>query len=395
MPSAATPDTLQIFKPGRHTAMSGDVLEFSEADLVATAKAYDPAKHEAPLVVGHPRTDDPAYGWVQSLHSDGHAIEAGTKEVDPAFAELVNTKKFKKISASFYAPDAPNNPVPGVYYLRHVGFLGAAAPAVKGLRTPSFAAAEVGVVEFSEWDDVTNASLWRSMREWFIGKFGLQEADKVIPGYQVQSLEQAAQDEVREAAAESASGADTNNLVAGNLAAPAFSAPEPAVTPAQAQALETENARLKADLAAAQATQRQARLAAAHAENVAFAEGLVAQGRLPKGHLDIVVAELDHHAAQPAPVEFGETGARKPLVTELKAMLAALPVRVEFGEVATAGRAAGGNGAKDSVLDFAAPAGFGIDQESLVTHRRVLAYQAAHPTTDYIAALAAVQRGAV
>lgn len=33
--------------------MSGDVLEFSAADLATTAAAYDPARHEAPIVVGH------------------------------------------------------------------------------------------------------------------------------------------------------------------------------------------------------------------------------------------------------------------------------------------------------------------------------------------------------
>ena len=46
---------------------------------------------------------------------------------------MVRAGRFKKVSASFYTPDSPHNPVPGVYYLRHVGFLGAQPPAVKGL----------------------------------------------------------------------------------------------------------------------------------------------------------------------------------------------------------------------------------------------------------------------
>ena len=131
---------IQIFKPGRHTAMSGAVLEFSAADLAASAAAYDPAKHEAPIVVGHPTLDAPAYGWIKGLAYADSALDAQPDQVDAAFAEMVAAGRFKKISASFYAPDAPGNPVPGVYYLRHVGFLGAAAPAVKGLRAPSFAA---------------------------------------------------------------------------------------------------------------------------------------------------------------------------------------------------------------------------------------------------------------
>ena len=179
---------LQIFKPGRHTALSGASLVFSESDLAASAAAYDPAVFKAPIVVGHPKIADPAYGWISALSFADGALEASPEQVDPAFAEIVEAGRFKKISAAFYAPEAPNNPVPGVYYLRHVGFLGAAAPAVKGLRSPEFADAEEGIVEFSEWDDVTNASLWRSIREWLIGKFGQDEADKVIPGYQVSSL---------------------------------------------------------------------------------------------------------------------------------------------------------------------------------------------------------------
>ena len=50
--------------------------------------------------------------------------------------------------ASRLTPDHPANPTPGVNYLRHVGFLGAAAPAVPGLKPVHFAAHE-GTVEFA------------------------------------------------------------------------------------------------------------------------------------------------------------------------------------------------------------------------------------------------------
>ncbi len=136
---------LQIFKPGRHTALSGAALEFSAADLAASAAAYDPALSEAPIVVGHPALDAPAYGWVKSLAFADGGLEAEPDQVDPAFAEMVAAGRFKKISASFHPPAAKNNPAPGVWYLRHVGFLGAAAPAVKGLRSPEFAADDEAV----------------------------------------------------------------------------------------------------------------------------------------------------------------------------------------------------------------------------------------------------------
>ncbi|MBS3936003.1 MAG: hypothetical protein KGZ43_07500 [Sulfuritalea sp.] len=150
MPASAL-KPLHIFKPGRHTAMSGATLEFSASDLAASANAYDPAKFEAPLVVGHPRLDAPAYGWVRRLAAGAAGLEAEPHQVDAAFAALVNEGRFKKISASFFLPDAPGNPAPGVFYLRHVGFLGAAAPAVKGLRSPEFSSDETGIetIEFS------------------------------------------------------------------------------------------------------------------------------------------------------------------------------------------------------------------------------------------------------
>jgi hypothetical protein len=144
---------IHVFRAGRHAPMSGGSLEFSEADLAATARAYDPAKHEAPIVVGHPKLDAPAYGWVGSLAVEGGDLFAAPRQVEPAFAEIVEAGRFKKISASFFTPQNPDNPVPGTYYLKHVGFLGAAAPAVKGLKPIEFATDDAGTVTV-EFGDV-------------------------------------------------------------------------------------------------------------------------------------------------------------------------------------------------------------------------------------------------
>ena len=67
---------LHIFKPGKHTAMSGDSFNFSESDLAATVRAYSPALHEAPLVIGHPKHDAPAAGWVKSLQATAEGLIA-------------------------------------------------------------------------------------------------------------------------------------------------------------------------------------------------------------------------------------------------------------------------------------------------------------------------------
>jgi len=317
----STANPIQIFRPGRHTAMSGAVLAFSESDLQASAAAYDPAKHEAPLVVGHPKHDAPAYGWVKALSaSDG--LQAEPHQVDPAFAEMVGRGAFKKISASFYAPDSPQNPVPGVYYLRHVGFLGAQPPAVKGLRNPEFSDAEEGVVEFADWSDLQNASLWRRMRDFLISQFGLDKADSIIPDYAVASLETEARQE----------SADENLVTA-----PAFSDPpsrSPLVTPEQKAALEAENAQLKKDLADRDAADKAVKHAAAHTGHVAFAEDLAKAGKLLPAHKEIAIATLDFFATREAVVEFGEGDARKPLLDAFKTFLQGLPKQVEFKEVA-------------------------------------------------------------
>ncbi|WP_431480830.1 phage protease [Pseudomonas thivervalensis] len=141
---------LHIFKPGTHTAQCGTTYNFTEADLAATVAAYNPSLHEAPLVIGHPQHDAPAAGWVKSLSATTHGLIAEPQQIDASFAEQIAKGSYKKISASFYHPTAANNPVPGVYYLRHVGFLGAQPPAVKGLRPIELAEGEPGVIEFNE-----------------------------------------------------------------------------------------------------------------------------------------------------------------------------------------------------------------------------------------------------
>lgn len=194
---------LEIFKAGKHVDASGVTREFSESDLVASAAAYSPSLHEAPLTIGHPQHDDPAYGWVDSVDVKAGSFLANPKQVDAKFAEAVKAGKFKKISASFYAPDSPNNPVKGVYYLRHVGFLGAMPPAVKGMKSVDFAEQEEGVVEFAEidfmdWDDLTVAGLFSNLREWIISKFDLETADRVVPIYAIDQLKMSAtQEEIK------------------------------------------------------------------------------------------------------------------------------------------------------------------------------------------------------
>ena len=359
---------LHIFKPGQHTAMSGHTLAFSEASLAASAAAYNPELHEAPLVVGHPKHDMPAYGWVKGLAfsdgSDGHDGELGAPglyadpgQVNPDFADMLAAGAFKKISAAFYSPSAPGNPVPGVYYLRHVGFLGAQPPAIKGLKSPSlvnYADGEDGVVTF---------------------EFG--ETDSSAPA---------------ETAATNATN-QTAPAPGAELASPPATPPSPQlpplenlVTPEEKAALEAENAQLRAQLEGQ-------RLATAHAANLAYCEDLVRQGRLLPAFADVAVATLDHFSTQPAVVEFGEGEARAPLADKLRAMLAAMPAAVNFGEQASRDRAgvdaAGAAGADEDDVQFGEKTE--LDPGRLAQHKAIKAHMSLHKV-DYAAAARAVIR---
>ena len=91
----------EIFRTGRHTSSQGADLTFSDTDVAAIASGYDVALHHAPMVVGHPKQDDPAYGWINGLTLKGDRLVAQPADIDPAFAELVRDKKFRKVSAAF------------------------------------------------------------------------------------------------------------------------------------------------------------------------------------------------------------------------------------------------------------------------------------------------------
>lgn len=331
---------LQIFRKGRHIASDGTVKEFTAAELDAIASVYDPAKHEAPLVVGHPETDDPAYGWVKSLKVVDGALEAEPDQVDAGFAELVDQGKFKKISIALWPPGHPRNPVPESYYLRHIGFLGAMPPAVKGLRAPRFAADDQGALVFGDWGHETSASLWRRIREWLIEKFDLETADKVVPDYLI--------DSIREASRKPETHSGINPIYS--------DPPGEAMTPEEIKKLQEDNARLAAEAKAANEakTKRDLEFAEAEkirkaeadaraadeakkrqAEHLAFADTLVKDGKLLPAHKAGVVAVLAGIAAAPA-IEFEEGGVKKsqPQLDFLKGFLSGLPKVVEYSEVA-------------------------------------------------------------
>lgn len=368
------PPRIHVFRAGTHVTAAGEKIEFTQADLAASAAAYSPALHEAPLVVGHPKTDDPAYGWAASLQADGDDLYAVPDQVNPEFAEMVNSGAFKKRSMKWYRPTDAANPKPGVWYPQHIGFLGANPPAIKGLRAVQFAdGADLVEVEFGEWEDRTIARMFRRLREWFIAQYGQEAADKVIDGYDVDAL-----------AVEAAREDSTDSFPAPAFAEAPTSIEEPQVKPEEAAALEAENKRLAGIVAANEARDKANRITTLNTAAVQFCEGLIREGKVLPAEKDTVVG-LYVLAANAQPVEFGEGDGKTtdaPL-PRLETLLKALPKRVEFREVAAHESAA-------AAVEFAAPAGHSVDTERLELHGKALAYQTTHPGTDYLAAVKAV-----
>ena len=122
---------IELFRSGPQISSSGQKMVFADEDLDQVVTSYNPSKHEAPLIIGHDQDDGtPALGWVREVWRKGKSLW-GKVELTPKAERLVRDGVFKKVSSSFYLPDADTNPTPGQLALRHLGLV--SIPAVKGL----------------------------------------------------------------------------------------------------------------------------------------------------------------------------------------------------------------------------------------------------------------------
>jgi hypothetical protein len=149
---------IEVFRAGDY----GKKGAYSESDLDAMIANYDPKTFEAPVVVGHPEIDSPAFGWVESLKRDGDTLLAKLKSVPVEFEELVKAGRYKKRSIKFATEPK--------LALRHVGFLGAAPPEVQGLADAAFRAGEdekqkYQSFEFKKEDGVDTLEMKKTFRE--------------------------------------------------------------------------------------------------------------------------------------------------------------------------------------------------------------------------------------
>lgn len=135
---------IECFKVGVLTDSEGNTRTWTEDDLkkivsIYNDKAKDNESYQVPLVKGHPDTDAPAYGWVRELrYNEAAKIMEALIAPSSEFVEEIRGEAYKKVSIALYDD----------LMLRHIGFLGAVAPAVKGLDPVKFSSA----MKYAEYD---------------------------------------------------------------------------------------------------------------------------------------------------------------------------------------------------------------------------------------------------
>lgn len=363
-----TTKRLQIFRAGRHTDMAGQTHDFSDSDLAEIAASYRRDTYAAPLVIGHPQLDAPAYGWVDQLVREGSVLEAVPTDVEPQFAASVNAKRYPRISVALWPRAHPNNPTPGQLSLRHVGFLGATPPAVHGLAPAAFSDGGVGYMEFSATSSALGyiSDTFRRLRDWLIGKEGLEAADANLPTWQIDAIAELARQADPPPAAEP-------------MENPAFAAAQ-ADLASREQALA---AREQAVAALEAEAKRKAAADAAQARRDAaarFASSLADRGLILPRHTDGIAALV---LSAPADFQFSAGEQMQDATQLLDDVLSSS--RPPLGEAAPRTTAA------PRAIEFSVPAGAEVSAEKLDLYARAKAWQSQHPGTDIVDAVRAIE----
>jgi hypothetical protein len=144
---------VEAFKTGTHTDSQGNQHTWTAEHLSTIASQYNarvapgnPEHKQAPVVLGHPKDDSPAYGWIDKVKVRGDKLMAHLDQLNGAFVQALKDGAYKFRSISLY-PDLN---------IRHLGFLGGMQPAVAGLAPYKFAdATEATTFEFAnQVDDI-------------------------------------------------------------------------------------------------------------------------------------------------------------------------------------------------------------------------------------------------
>lgn len=312
---------IEIFKAGTQTDSAGNSRAWSESDLDTIASSYNPANHEAPVCIGHPKDNAPAYGWVKSVTREGKSLFAEIGDLVEEFSDMLDKKMFKKRSISLY-PDLS---------LRHIGFLGAMPPAVKGLKDFAFAEAPAGF-EYADWQTAYSLNnvgrLFQRIRDWLIDSKDLATADNLIPQYEIDGLK------AIKPAAETTSGnlyAEISNEDEDMQKVQELEAQIVSFT----EKLATETTRANAAEARVTVLEKDK----ARGELLSFCDRMVNAGKMLPAHQNNHLAIMESLQGQ-AEIEFSEGGAavKKAPLSAYQESIENSAALIQFGEIAVQGK---------------------------------------------------------
>jgi hypothetical protein len=313
---------IPIFKAGIHKDASGHEALWTAEDLDKIA-AYNPSHHEAPVVIGHPKDNSPAWGWVEAVKREGDILLATFKDLIPEFKDMVSKGLFKKRSISLY-PDGT---------LRHIGYLGATPPAVKGLEDVAFNEGDQTIIEFNEEGGSMIEEIKKILSEMMAQIKGLMPEKQTTEGGITEMTEQEIQKKINDGISAALKKKDAEFAEAAKTKETEFSEKEASLKKREDALKSEETARKKKAISD-------------------FCEGLKKEGKLIPAmeKLGMGITEfMSQIATNETTIEFGE-GDKKAKQTPLEFMqsfLSALPKMIEFGEVAGRGTDPGAGGAAE------------------------------------------------
>jgi hypothetical protein len=177
-----------VFPAGLHTDSKGQTNTWTDADLDQMVANFD-ANDRFPIVIGHPKDNSPAFGWGNELKREGSMLFSKFADIDPKFRAWGKSGNIANRSIKIVK-------TPKGYKVGHIGFLGAAAPAIEGMDRIEFSADEGETYEFGIADDGWTlgsvARALRQLRDFFIGEFGQEKADLAMPSWPIEDLERTA-----------------------------------------------------------------------------------------------------------------------------------------------------------------------------------------------------------
>jgi hypothetical protein len=331
-------DYIEVFAGGRQTDMSG--AEHDGDALIDRAVAtFDPAAHEPPAVIGHPTTDAPAYAWVEGVKSGTDAkgrkvMLAKFKQVVPEFADMVQRGLFKKRSVKFYQDGR----------LRHVGFLGAAPPAVKGLADIKFGSDESGpVFEFGEATG-TITRIFRRLRDFLIEKEGQEKADRIIPDWDLEYMQEEAKRPAEETGFTEQGANRPAKQEEGSMPDKTFTEQDVEAIRKKAadDAAAAERKKVEAEFAEKAKDERRTTTKATIKKWIA--DG-VAAGKIAPAWKDAGLAAFCERLDSEEALAFSDAGEKQTGLNWFMAFIDSLPKLIEFGEAAGRNKNVGGGDA--------------------------------------------------